>query len=136
MSIASTGLSHDERRILRVSAIVAKVGLSRTTIWRLVKAGEFPQPIELATRARGWFDHEIDNYLEARAAERAAGTVAAKHEFGGQAASSTRAGRSASPHTSTTARNTPPSIPDAGEEDDERCDRAGVAAQKQEGGAS
>jgi prophage regulatory protein len=72
MSIASTRSSHDERRILRVSAVVAKVGLSRTTIWRLVKTGEFPQPIELAIRARGWYDHEIDEYLAACAAKREA----------------------------------------------------------------
>jgi hypothetical protein len=55
--------------------------------------------------------------------------VAAKHEFSGQAASSTWARRSASPHTSRTAQNTPPPIPD-------KRDRLGVAAQKQEGGTS
>ena len=136
MSIYSTGPGKDGRRILRIAGVVAKTGLSRSTLWRLTKAGLFPAPVVLAARAVGWFDDEIDSYLEARAAERAAGTVAAKHEFSGQAASSTSARRSASPHTSRKAQNTPPPTPDAGEEDDERCDRDGVAAQKQEGGAS
>jgi prophage regulatory protein len=70
MSIASTGLSHDERRILRVAAVVIKTGLSRTTIWRMVRAGQFPPPIALSERATGWLSDEIDRFIEARAAKR------------------------------------------------------------------
>jgi prophage regulatory protein len=72
MSIASTGLSHDERRILRIAAVVTRTSLSRTTIWRLVKAKVFPSPIEISERAVGWYASEVDAYLEQRAKRREA----------------------------------------------------------------
>jgi prophage regulatory protein len=72
VSIASTGLGKTGRKIVRISGVVTKTGLSRSTLWRLTKAGSFPAPVTLAARAVGWFDDEIDAYLEARAAEREA----------------------------------------------------------------
>ena len=40
-----------ERQILRVADLQALLNLSRTTIWRLRRAGEFPQPIRLSANA-------------------------------------------------------------------------------------
>ena len=46
--------SRPERQILRVADLQTQLGLSRTTIWRLRRAGEFPQPIRLSANAVGW----------------------------------------------------------------------------------
>ena len=55
-----------ERQILRVADLEAQLNLSRTTIWRLRRAGEFPQPIRLSANAVGWPAHVIDEWLEER----------------------------------------------------------------------
>ena len=58
--------SRPERQILRVADLQTQLGLSRTTIWRLRRAGEFPQPIRLSANAVGWPVHLIDEWLTAR----------------------------------------------------------------------
>jgi len=63
-------MSNPHRQILRMPDLIAKVGMSRPTIDRLARAGAFPKPIPLGkgTRALGWFEHEIDAWLDERAA--------------------------------------------------------------------
>ena len=55
-----------ERQILRVADLQALLNLSRTTIWRLRQAGEFPQPIRLSANAVGWPAHDIYEWLAKR----------------------------------------------------------------------
>ena len=38
-------------RMLRLAEVTKKVGLSRSSIWRMVQEQRFPQPRQLATRA-------------------------------------------------------------------------------------
>jgi prophage regulatory protein len=123
-------------RIIRLPQVIKKTGLSKTTIWRREKEGRFPKHFPISDNAVAWDEDEIDRHNAECAAERAAGTEAAKHELSGQAVSGARTKPIALPHTRRTPRNTPPPVPDVDEEDDERCDRVAVAAQKQEGGAS
>ena len=52
--------------ILRIKEVLSKVGLSRATIWRRVKAGDFPAPLRLGgpnTRAVGWDSAAIDQWI-------------------------------------------------------------------------
>lgn len=60
-------------RVEDIREVCARTNLARTSIYHLVKAGEFPKPI-LLTRARagrrGWITHEVDAWIEARMAER------------------------------------------------------------------
>lgn len=58
------------RRILRRGAVTMRTGLSNTTIHREIQAGRFPKPIPLGRRAVGWFEDEIDAWLEAQAGRR------------------------------------------------------------------
>ena len=48
------------RRILRAKAVMARMGWSRTTLWRRVRAGEFPAPVDTGSNTVGWFDDEVD----------------------------------------------------------------------------
>jgi prophage regulatory protein len=41
-------------------------GLSRTTRWRLVQAGDFPPPLKLSKRAIGWSASSVAAWLEQR----------------------------------------------------------------------
>ena len=56
-------------RILRIPEVVEITGLSRTTIWRRVKSGDFPAPVRLgslATRSIGWRESQIREWIESR----------------------------------------------------------------------
>ena len=58
-------------RIMRIPEVVQVTGLSRTTIWRRVKSGDFPVPVRLgslATRSIGWRESEIRRWIEGRPA--------------------------------------------------------------------
>ena len=52
------------RRILRAKQVMARMGWSRTTLWRRVRAGEFPAPFDTGPNTVGWFDDEIDTAQE------------------------------------------------------------------------
>ena len=45
--------------ILRLPAVKARTGLSRSTIYLRISDGRFPKPISLGGRAVGWIDAEI-----------------------------------------------------------------------------
>lgn len=62
--------SPKSRRVLRLPAVIAKSGLGRDSIYRGGHEKWFPKPIKLSERASGWFEDEIDAFLEKRAAER------------------------------------------------------------------
>ncbi len=53
-----------DRRILRAKAVMARMGWSRTTLWRRVRAGEFPAPVDTGSNTVGWFDDEVDTAQE------------------------------------------------------------------------
>ena len=55
-----------ETKMLRAPEVMARTGLSRTTIWRKVRAGTFPPPIELGVNSVGWPAAEIAAWLESR----------------------------------------------------------------------
>ena len=52
--------------MLRFPAVIERVGLSRTTIWRRVRAGEFPAPISLGKNSVGWPSIWIEDWLGSR----------------------------------------------------------------------
>jgi prophage regulatory protein len=54
------------RKILRQAVVAERVALSVPQIWRLEKAGNFPSRIQISAGAVGWFEDEIDAWIEAR----------------------------------------------------------------------
>ena len=53
-------------KMLRAPEVMARTGLSRTTLWRRVRAGTFPAPTELGTNSIGWPESVISAWLKAR----------------------------------------------------------------------
>lgn len=51
---------------LRLPEVEKRVGLKRSRIYELEKAGKFPARIRLSERASAWYAHEIDEWLAAR----------------------------------------------------------------------
>ena len=56
-------------RILRTPEVVEATGLSKTTIWRRVRSGDFPVPVKLGglkSRSSGWKKDEIEEWIGSR----------------------------------------------------------------------
>ena len=51
-------------RVLRLPAVKARTGLSRSTIY--LRDGAFPAPVSLGGRAVGWIEAEVDAWLTAQ----------------------------------------------------------------------
>lgn len=58
--------------LLRRPEVSARTGLSRTTIYRLVREGRFPAPRQLGPRSVAWLEAELTAWV----ASRPAGTLA------------------------------------------------------------
>jgi len=57
-----------------LSAVVKEVTLSKCTIYRLIKAGKFPEPIRLSPGRVAWQKSDIDNFISSRLIERGSPT--------------------------------------------------------------
>jgi len=49
--------------ILRLPAVKARTGLSRSTIYLYINQGKFPAQICLGSRSVGWLESDIDSWL-------------------------------------------------------------------------
>lgn len=54
-------------RFIRTSDVVELVGLSRSTLWRMVHAGTFPRRVRISERTAGHIYEEVQAWMEARA---------------------------------------------------------------------
>ena len=53
----------EDLRIIRLDTVIKKVGLSRSTIYNLIKKGDFPDRVGLGQRSMGFYEHEIDDWI-------------------------------------------------------------------------
>lgn len=51
-------------RIWTAREVVAYTRLSRSTLWRYVRQGYFPPPIQLGPRRIGWLQSDLDAWME------------------------------------------------------------------------
>jgi prophage regulatory protein len=57
-------------RLLSRDDLAAKgISLNKATIWRKLKAGEFPRPVKIGNRL-AWVEREIDEYIAGLVAKR------------------------------------------------------------------
>ena len=53
-------------RFLRLPEVLARTGLSRSTIYVRLEQGRFPRPVSLGGRAVGWIEAEVDEWIRER----------------------------------------------------------------------
>lgn len=51
-------------RLLRLPSVAAQTGLSKSEIYRRIKAGTFPQPLKLGVRAVAWPASAVDAWAQ------------------------------------------------------------------------
>lgn len=49
--------------IIRRKQVEARTGLSRSTIYKQMAEGTFPEPVNIGPRAVGWIESEITDWL-------------------------------------------------------------------------
>ena len=50
-------------RLLRLSDVVAKVAMGKTTVYAMIKQGTFPRPMEIAPQLVRWRASDIDAWI-------------------------------------------------------------------------
>jgi len=53
-------------KLLRIGQVVDKIGLSRTTIWRLRRKSDFPEPAVIHGSCIAWSETELDDWIRRR----------------------------------------------------------------------
>jgi prophage regulatory protein len=66
MATAAIPVPAGEDVILRYPDVVRRVGLTRWTIARLIKAGHFPPALQLTPGLVGWRRSDIDAWIASR----------------------------------------------------------------------
>jgi prophage regulatory protein len=52
------------QKILRLPSVKMLTGLSRSSIYKKVSQGTFPKPVALGARAVGWYESQVNDWLE------------------------------------------------------------------------
>jgi len=55
--------------VLRLPAVQARTGLSRSTIYLRISREQFPKQVSLGERAVGWLESEINSWVDTRIQE-------------------------------------------------------------------
>ena len=56
------------KKILRLSAAKDLTGLSRSSIYLMMRAGTFPKSISLGVRSVGWLESDLDAWINSKVA--------------------------------------------------------------------
>ncbi|ATH77118.1 AlpA family transcriptional regulator [Halomonas sp. 141] len=50
-------------RLIRIKDVMDRTGLARSTVYKYISLGQFPQPIKLGTRAVAWVEREVEAWI-------------------------------------------------------------------------
>jgi prophage regulatory protein len=50
-------------RIIRLKTVLARAGLSRSTIYRKIAEGTFPAQVRISVNGAGWRESDIDRWI-------------------------------------------------------------------------
>ena len=53
-------------RLIRLKEVLRLTGLSRSSLYRKIRAGTFPESVELGERVVGWWESEVRAWMASR----------------------------------------------------------------------
>lgn len=62
-SVSPPGTPVRQADILRLPSVLQRTGLSRSTLYDLIKKGRFPKPFKITERSSGWRSSDIEEWL-------------------------------------------------------------------------
>ena len=57
---------HVDDRLIRARELCQIIGLSRPTLWRMEKAGNFPKCRRITAGTVGWLESEVNHWINTR----------------------------------------------------------------------
>ena len=66
-------MADSKLKVLRLREVKARIGLTTSQIYHMAREGTSPRQIKLSPGpcgAMGWLEHELNEWIEARASER------------------------------------------------------------------
>ncbi|MFO1125917.1 MAG: AlpA family transcriptional regulator [Methylocystis sp.] len=60
----------DAERIIRIKTVLARTGLSRSTVYRKIAEGTFPRPVPISVNGAGWHESAVNRWIADPAAYR------------------------------------------------------------------
>jgi prophage regulatory protein len=60
-----------DEKIIRLKTVLARTGLSRSTVYRMVANGSFPRQRRIGIQATGWYQSEVEEWISDPSAYRA-----------------------------------------------------------------
>jgi prophage regulatory protein len=58
-----------QERLLPPAVVMDRTSLSRTTLWRLVRAGKFPAPIQVSAGRVAWSETALQQWIASKIAQ-------------------------------------------------------------------
>lgn len=65
-------------KLMRMPDVLDAIGISKSTLYRMVAAGEFPAGVRIGERAIAWPSDEVQEFIRVRRAERGSRAAAAE----------------------------------------------------------
>ncbi|WP_186082031.1 helix-turn-helix transcriptional regulator [Burkholderia gladioli] len=57
-------------KVLRLIGVLDTVGVKKTTLYRWIREGTFPAPVQLGIRSVGWLATDVQQWVESRQSTR------------------------------------------------------------------
>jgi prophage regulatory protein len=67
-------------RFIRFRELRQRIPLGRTTIWRMMREGRFPQSRRIGKMAAAWLESEVEDWMKKNAGMQEAQTMEDKYE--------------------------------------------------------
>lgn len=60
----------NEISFLRIQSVQSQTGLARSTIYKLMSEGDFPQPVKITPKSSAWVSSEVHDWKLSRMEDR------------------------------------------------------------------
>ena len=60
----------NDNPLLRIKQVQYQTGLARSTIYKLMAEGDFPQPVKITSKSSAWVSSEVEDWKQARMDDR------------------------------------------------------------------
>ncbi|MGA4104368.1 helix-turn-helix transcriptional regulator [Ralstonia nicotianae] len=57
-------------KLLRLPGVLDAVGIKKSCLYEMIRAGKFPAPVRLGARSVAWRQSDVDAWIEARESAR------------------------------------------------------------------
>lgn len=57
-------------RMIRAASLCRELSISRTTLWRWCRTGDFPAPVKVGGGVTSWFVDEVEGWLKSHRGDR------------------------------------------------------------------